>query len=126
MKRASGTWRAPKPLVGQRVLEKVLNRHTVVSCPESRLVVAVITTAIDDCRDPCTRPRRAARRFILGPELEAWCDLVGLNVDFVRFVARKAGYLANDARPPKTAKTAKAPARLKAVTPTPLSRGESR
>ena len=36
-------WRPPKPLVGQRVLEKVLNRHTAVNCPESRLLVAVIS-----------------------------------------------------------------------------------
>ncbi len=61
-------WRPPKPLVGQRVLEKVLNRHTAVSCPESRLLVAVISVAIVDCLSPSNRHlRRQARRFVLGP-----------------------------------------------------------
>ena len=90
-------WRPPKPLVGQRVLEKVLNRHTAVRCPESRLVVAVISVAIVDCLCLSNRHvRRQARRFVLGPELERWCDWVGLHPDFVRFVARKAGYLADE------------------------------
>ncbi len=90
-------WRPPKPLVSQRVLEKVLNRHTAVRCPESHLVVAVISVAIVDCLCLSNRHvRRQARRFVLGPELERWCDWVGLNPDFVRFVARKAGYLADE------------------------------
>lgn len=29
-------------------------------------------------------------------DLTLWCDLVGLHPDFVRFVARKAGYLADE------------------------------
>ena len=90
-------WRPPKPLASQRVLEKVLNRHTAVRCPESRLLVAVISVAIVDSLSLTNRHlRRQARRFVLGPELEKWCDLVGLHSDFVRFVARKAGYLADE------------------------------
>ena len=89
-------WCPPKPLVGVRPVEKVLNRHTVVACPESRLVVAVIVRAIDDCLAHCTKPRRQARRFLLGDELIQWCDLVGLNPEFVRFVAQRAGYLADE------------------------------
>lgn len=89
-------WRPPKPLASQRVLEKVLNRHTAVSCPESRLVVAVITRAIGDCLSLGRSVRREARRFLLGDDLTLWCDLVGLHPDFVRFVARKAGYLADE------------------------------
>ena len=90
-------WRPPKPLASQRVLEKVLNRHTAVRCPESRLLVAVISVAIVDCLSLTNRHlRRQARRFVLGAELEKWCDLVGLHSDFVRFVARKAGYLADE------------------------------
>lgn len=89
-------WCPPKPLVGVRPVEKVLNRHTVVTCPESRLVVSVIVSAIDDCLAPCTKPRRQARHFLLGDELVPWCDLVGLNPEFVRFVARRAGYLADE------------------------------
>ena len=59
-------WRPPKPLASQRVLEKVLNRHTAVRCPESRLLVAVISVAIVDSL--ClTKPPDAAR----GPALSA-------------------------------------------------------
>lgn len=90
-------WLPPKPLVGVQTLEKVLNRHTFLQAPQSRLVVAVIGVAITDCL--CLdnrRRRRAARRFLLGNELTPWCDLVGLHPDFVRFVARKAGYLADE------------------------------
>ena len=89
-------WRPPKPLVGQRVLEKVLNRHTAVNCPESRLLVAVISAAIVDCLSLGKCVRREARRFLLGNDLGLWCDWVGLNPDFVRRIAHQAGYLADE------------------------------
>ena len=41
-------WTPPKPLVGLQAIEKVLNRHTFLVCPESRLVVAVLARAIHD------------------------------------------------------------------------------
>lgn len=90
-------WCPPRPLVGLQVLEKILNRHVHVACPESRLVVAVIALAIQDCLDRSDpQKRREARRFILGPHLYYWCDLIGLHPDFVRTIARKAGYLASE------------------------------
>jgi len=89
-------WAPPKPLVGVHPIEKMLNRHTFLVTPESRLVVAVIARAIGDCLSLSVRPRREARRFLLGGDLGVWCDLVGLHPDFVRFVARKAGYLADE------------------------------
>ena len=89
-------WSPPKPLVGVHPIEKVLNRHTFLVTPESRLVVAVITRAIGDCLSLGRSVRREARRFLLGDDLTLWCDLVGLHPDFVRFVARKAGYLADE------------------------------
>ena len=90
-------WCPPKPLVGLQPIERMLNRYTFTCCPESRLAVAVIVRAIGDClsRD-LHRERREARRFILGDEVIHWCDWVGLNPDFVRLVARKAGYLADE------------------------------
>ena len=90
-------WCPPKPLVGLQPIERMLNRHTFTRCPESRLAVAVIVRAIGDClsRDRHCE-RREARRFILGDEVIHWCDWVGLNPDFVRLVARKAGYLADE------------------------------
>ena len=90
-------WTPPKPLVGLQAIEKVLNRHTFLVCPESRLVVAVLARAIHDSLSLTNRRmRREARRFLLGDDLALWCDLVGLHPDFVRFVARKAGYLADE------------------------------
>lgn len=90
-------WQPPKPLVGLQVIEKVLNRHTFLVCPESRLVVAVIGSAIADCLSLSNkRQRNAARRFVLGADLGLWCDLVGLHPDFVRRIARQAGYLADE------------------------------
>ena len=89
-------WCPPKPLVTLTPIDKVLNRHTFLVTPESRLVVAVITRAIGDCLSLGRGVRREARRFLLGDDLGLWCDLVGLHPDFVRFVARKAGYLADE------------------------------
>ena len=42
-------WCPPKALVGLQPIERLLNRKTFMVCPESRLVVAVITRAIGDC-----------------------------------------------------------------------------
>ena len=90
-------WTPPKPLVGLQAIEKVLSRHTFLVTPESRLVVAVLARAIHDSMSLSNRRmRREARRFLLGDDLALWCDLVGLHPDFVRFVARKAGYLADE------------------------------
>ena len=90
-------WSPPKPLVGLQAIEKVLSRHTFLVTPESRLVVAVLARAIHDSMSLSNRRmRREARRFLLGDDLALWCDLVGLHPDFVRFVARKAGYLADE------------------------------
>lgn len=74
-------WSPPKPLVGLQAIEKVLNRHTFLVCPESRLVVAVLARAIHDSLCLTNRRmRREARRFLLGDDLTLWCDLVGLPV----------------------------------------------
>ena len=90
-------WCPPKPLVTLTPIEKVLNRHTFLVTPESRLVVAVLARAIGDSLCLTNRRmRREARRFLLGDDLTLWCDLVGLHPDFVRFVAKKAGYLADE------------------------------
>lgn len=94
---ARRSWRPQKPKVGLSVLEKVLNRHTVMSCPESRLVVSVISIAIVDCL--CLDNhllRREARKFVLGHDIETWCEWVGLEPWFVRSLASNAGYLAEE------------------------------
>ena len=117
-------WRPPKPLVGQRVLEKVLNRHTAVSCPESRLFVAVISAAIVDCLSLGKGVRREARRFLLGDDLGLWCDWVGLNPDFVRRIAHQAGYLVDEQQNWEGGHT-KAPAQTQHPTAIPNPEGAS-
>ena len=117
-------WRPPKPLVGQRALEKVLNRHTAVSCPESRLFVAVISAAIVDCLSLGKGVRREARRFLLGDDLGLWCDWVGLNPDFVRRIAHQAGYLADEQQHWEGGR-AKAPAQAQPQPATPHPEGAS-
>lgn len=99
--------RTPRPLVLPQVVAKVLNRHTLVKSPESRLCVAVITAAIADCLSPSAKTRAEARRFILGPRLARWADAVGLELDFVRAIAREAGYLADHTRPPAVKRAAR-------------------
>lgn len=90
-------WCPPKPLVGLTVINKVLSRHTETSGPETRLVIALIVRAIDGCLSRGNgRMRREARRFLLSDQLDWWCDHIGINPDFVRLVARKAGYLADE------------------------------
>ena len=86
----------PRPLVGLRVLEKVLRRHSSVQGPEANVVVAVIGRAIVDCLDREPYLRASARRFVTGGHLEGWADLVGLPPHFVREIARKGGYLASE------------------------------
>ena len=113
-------WTPPKPLVGLQAIEKVLNRHTFLVTPESRLVVAVLARAIHDSLSLTNRRmRREARRFLLGDDLTLWCDLVGLHPDFVRFVARKAGYLADE-----KAHWKKVPMRVPIKVPVPLAPAE--
>ncbi|RDE49473.1 MAG: hypothetical protein DVS81_16495 [Candidatus Accumulibacter meliphilus] len=96
MSAALKRWSPPSPLVGQRVIEKVLRRHTSVQCPEADLVVAVIGRAIVDCLDRESYLRASARRFIAGRHLDEWTGLVGLHPDFVREIAGKGGYLASE------------------------------
>jgi len=96
MSTALKRWAPPRPLVGSRVIEKVLRRHASVQGPEADLVVAVIALAIVDCLDREPYLRASARRFVTGRPLDGWTDLVGLPPDFVREIARKGGYLASE------------------------------
>lgn len=86
----------PRPLVRLTVIDKLLRRHIVYSCPEAHLAVAVITLAIGDCLDPDDALRAEARHFLAGAALEFWCDAVDLEPEFVRAIARKGGYLPSE------------------------------
>ncbi|MER2555187.1 MAG: hypothetical protein ABTQ28_18160 [Thauera sp.] len=96
MSTALKRWAPPRPLVGSRVIVKLLRRHASVQGPEADLVVAVIALAIVDCLEREPYLRASARRFVTGRPLDGWTDLVGLHPDFVREIARKGGYLASE------------------------------
>lgn len=85
--------RTQRPLVGTTAVERLLLRHVQFICPESRLGVNVIRQAFVDLCGPPRDARRDARRFFRDGRLEGWCDLLGLNPQFVREVALKTGYL---------------------------------
>ena len=94
---------APKatPLVSPPTIERVLMRliPSVSAAREATgehlLVVAVIRQAFSDCCLADKHVRREAMDFLRGHggALEFWCNAIGINAEFVREMAEKAGYL---------------------------------
>ncbi len=82
-----------KPLVGTSAIERLLLRHVDCICPESRLGANVIRQSFVDLCGAAGDTRRDARRFFHDGRLNYWCDLLGLNPEFVREIALKTGYL---------------------------------
>ena len=89
----------PRPLVGIHAIERLLLRHVFVLVPEARLIVAVICQGIADAASSDDYLRRRACRFLQGSHLEYLADLVELNPEFVREVARRARYLTAEQPP---------------------------
>ena len=82
-----------RPLIGIRIIERVLLRQSFAPVPEAKLMVAVICQGIDDAVSVDEYIRRRAIRFLQGHNLDRIADLIGLHPDFVRQVARQAHYL---------------------------------
>lgn len=85
--------RRQKPLVGIRAIERVLIRNVFAPVPEAKLIVAVICQAMADAASTDDYHRRKACEFLQGRHLDYFADLVELNPQFVREVARRARYL---------------------------------
>ena len=83
----------PKPLVGLRAIERVLLRNVFAPVPEAKLIVAVICQAMSDAVSPDEYSRRMACEFLRSRRLDFFADLVDINPEFVREVARRAHYL---------------------------------
>jgi hypothetical protein len=89
------------PIVSTQAIERVLLRliPSVSAAREATgehlLVVAVIRQAFSDCCLADKHIRREAMDFLRGHggALEFWCSAVGINAEFVREMAEKAGYL---------------------------------
>lgn len=82
-----------RPLVGTKAIERLLLRQVRHVCPESRLCAAVIKQALLDLGSSSWGTRRDAQCFFRDGRLTFWCDLIDLNPEFVREIARKTGYL---------------------------------
>lgn len=85
--------RHTRPLVGIRIIERVLLRQAFAPVPEAKLMVAVICQGIADAVSVDEYIRRRAIRFLQGHNLERIADLIGLHPEFVRQLARQAHYL---------------------------------
>ena len=89
------------PIVSTQAIERVLLRliPSVSAAREATgehlLVVAVIRQAFSDCCLADKHIRREAADFLRGHGggLYFWCNAVGINAEFVREMAEKAGYL---------------------------------
>jgi len=89
----------PRPLVGIHAIERLLLRYVFAPVPEAKLIVAVICQGIADAASSDDYQRRRACRFLQGFHLEYLADLVELNPEFVREVARRARYLTAEQSP---------------------------
>jgi hypothetical protein len=112
-------WSPARPHIGIQAVQRVLLRHVVTVCPETKLWVAMIAQAIGDAIGRDDNQRHRARRFLVsGSGLGFWCDLIGIDLDFVREVAAKAGYLVNEDalwKPIKSAKSSRSQPRAQAL-----------
>lgn len=90
-------WSPTRPRIGIQAVQRVLLRHVATVNPESKLWVAMIAQAIGDAIGRDDNQRHRARRFLVSSSgLAFWCDLIGIEIDFVREVAAKAGYLVDE------------------------------
>lgn len=102
-------WAPARPRIGIQAVQRVLLRHVAMVCPETKLWVAMIAQAMGDAIGRDDNQRRRAHRFLTsGSGLAFWCDLIGIDLGFVREVAIKTGYLVDEDalwKPVKAAKT---------------------
>jgi hypothetical protein len=90
-------WAPRPPRIGLLAVQKLLLRHVVMVCPETRLWVAMISQAMGDAIGRDDNQRHRARRFLTSDtQLAFWCELLGIDLGFVREVAIKAGYLVDE------------------------------
>jgi len=90
-------WAPARPRIGIQAVQRVLLRHVAMVCPETKLWVAMIAQAMGDAIGRDDNLRRRAHRFLTcGSSLAFWCDLIGIDLGFVREVAAKAGYLVDE------------------------------
>ena len=77
-----------KRLTSARVIMARVAGAATVGSPEEHLCLAVIDRAITDLCNPGAytdkRDQQQAERFLASPALDAWCDAVSLDAQWVR------------------------------------------
>ena len=114
-------WAPQPPRIGLLAVQKLLLRHVAKVSPETKLWVAMIAQAMSDAISQDDNHRLRARRFLsYGTRLAFWCELIGLDLHFVREVAIKAGYLVHEDALWKPMKPAKANTQKRSAPRTPI------
>ena len=80
------------PRGNSRDIALILTRHADLEVPEQKLMLAVILKAVSDLMDktPSNKYHRAmAREFFTGSAFVFFCDMCGLNPEWVMGILRK-------------------------------------
>jgi len=90
-------WAPPPPRISVPAVQRLLLRHVAKVSPEAKLWVAMISQAMGDAISRDDNQRQRARRFLTsGTRLVFWCELLGIELGFVREVAIRTGYLVDE------------------------------
>jgi len=82
--------RGSLPRGNSRDIALILTRHADLEIPEQKLMLAVLLKAISDLMDPYRKNNRAlAREFFSRGTYVFFCDMCGLNPDWVMDILRK-------------------------------------
>ncbi|QOJ19976.1 MAG: hypothetical protein HRU77_04260 [Gammaproteobacteria bacterium] len=84
--------RGSLPRGNSRDIALILTRHADLEIPEQKLMLAVLLKAISDLMDktPSNKYHRAmAREFFTGSAFVFFCDMCGLNPEWVMDILRK-------------------------------------
>ena len=76
-------------------LDRLLLSHSVSKSPEAKLLIAVITQAISDCKNDAIGPagKKDAKDFLSGPRLDSISDLLGIEGEYIRQLCKRGGYI---------------------------------
>lgn len=78
------------PRGNARHIAVLLTRHADLELPEQKLMLAVLLKAVSDLMDPYKKNHRAlAREFFTRGTSVFFCDMCGLNPEWVMDILRK-------------------------------------
>jgi len=86
-------WSPPETKIGSANLDKLLRRHVIADCAEANLVCGVLVQTFIDARAEDSYLRREAKGFLISSNFDLWCNLAGLDPEYVRWMGKTAGFL---------------------------------